>query len=88
MSEHELSPLAREAAAILEADIRVRIDLDGPVTASEIKAALIESMRSLSAPLDTSEIIVERDPSDANRVNFFVPYGWFAAGLISRRAGQ
>lgn len=87
MSERELSPLAREAAAILEADIRVRIG-EGPVTASTLKAALIESVQTLAAPLDTREIIVERDPDDANRVNFLVPYGWFAAGVIARRAGQ
>jgi hypothetical protein len=85
MTERELTPIEREAAAILEADIRARLG-DGPVTASALKAALVESVESLAAPLDTSEIIIERDPHDPRRVNFFVPLGWFAAGLIQRRA--
>jgi hypothetical protein len=87
MTQRELTPHEREAAAILEADIRVRIG-DQPVTADTLKAALFESVESLARPLDTSEIVVERDPHDDNRVNFFVPLGWFAAGLIQRRAGQ
>jgi hypothetical protein len=87
MTKRELTPIEIEAAAILEADIRVRLG-DAPVTASTLKAALIESVATLARPLDTREIIVERDPHDDRRVSFLVPLGWFAAGLIQRRAGQ
>lgn len=77
MTGATLTPLAREAAAILEADVRVRLG-DRPVTAATLKQALIESVETLAAPLDTSAIIVERDPADSRRLNVLVPVNWFA----------
>jgi hypothetical protein len=73
MTDREL--LARETAAILQADIHVRLG-DGPITAGALKDALIESVRMLSRPLDTTAIIVERDPTDASRLNALVPPDW------------
>jgi hypothetical protein len=73
----QLTPIEREIAAILEADIRVRLDAR-PVTAAALKAALIESVQTLSPPIALPEIIAERDPDDRTRINFLVPADWFA----------
>jgi hypothetical protein len=73
MRTPKLSPIQREAAAILEADMRV--SLAGEViTPARLREALIESVRTLSAPVDfTLPIHVERDPADANRLNISGP---------------
>jgi hypothetical protein len=74
MTDRALTPIEREAAAILEADIRTRLG-DGPVTANTLKAALIGIM----ADLDHREAMIrepfkiERDPLDPNRINISGP---------------
>lgn len=72
MSERDLTALQREYAAVIGADLAVRLG-DGPVTAGDLKRALIESAASLERPIDEPVIIVERNPFDAMRIDVFIP---------------
>jgi hypothetical protein len=86
MSERELTPLERELAAVIAADLRVCLG-DGPVTGGDLKRAAIESAVTLARPIDfTSAIVVERDPNDATRINVLIPASLFAK--LARKAGR
>jgi hypothetical protein len=65
----KLTPTQRETAAILEADVRVRLEGEA-ITPRRLRDALIESARTLSPPLP---VHIERDPDDANRLNISGP---------------
>jgi len=67
--------LARETAAVIEADVRTRLG-DCPVTPASIKQALIESVGTLMPPIDTSGIIVEPDPDKPGAIRVLVPADW------------
>lgn len=67
----------RETAAVIEADVRVRLG-DGPVNAASIKEALIESVGTLMPPLDTAAIIVEPDPEKPGAFRVLVPVDWMS----------
>lgn len=73
-----MTPTQHEAATILEADIRVRLEGE-VITPAKLRAALIESARALSPPL-TLPINVEHDPADANRLNATAPASSFYCG--------
>lgn len=81
MTEHERA-LLREYAAVMAADLRVRLG-DGPVTAGDLKRAVLESAATLEPPYEAT-IIVERDPHDATRINALIPIRLFEG--IARRA--
>jgi hypothetical protein len=84
MTRRKLTPIERETAAILEADIRVRLE-GKPITGAALKEALIEAMRTFDRP--APKIIAERDPDDPTRINFLVPADWFAT-FMSRAAAR
>ena len=71
----ELTPEERaqltETAAVIEADIRVRLPT-GPVSANDLKEMLIESYKSLSPPLP--DLIFE--VRDNGQIDVFIPMGF------------
>jgi len=72
----ELTPEERaqltETAAVIEADIRVRLHQTGPVSANDLKEMLIESYMSLSPPLPDPIFEVR----DNGQIDVFIPMGF------------
>jgi hypothetical protein len=75
MTDPKKLALARETAAVINSDVRARLG-ERPVTVNSIKEALIESVTTLMPTVDTSEIIVERDPEKPGEIRVLVPADW------------
>lgn len=67
--------LVRETAAVIRADIRVAL-AGGPLTPARVRSAFIEAVGTLQRPLDASEVVVERDATDTQKIRVFVPADW------------